>query len=274
MNHQDDFSKDNKEGQELPKLTKEQKEKYLPEFLVIPGVVFFDEELQPLDIKVYAILYWLSRLNLKKAIPSNRFLALILNSHEISISRSLANLEQRGHIKRIFDEVKGRTEIKLTFKFSKIEEDKPNGLGGLTNSLRGVNQMVKGGKPNGLQISKIYKEDLLVKVKNKYANQNVKGITCLLCKRTVPPLNSTESTPGTYYCLDCYSKLIKLRKKLNSKKQTKEVYSLKNREETLKKALEYKEKTGGEIVKNNEKSEINVEIAKEERRAKKKKRNF
>lgn len=73
-----------------------------PDFVVIPGVLILDERLTPLDVKVYGVVYWMTRLRLKKCVVSNKVLAKYTQSHITSIEKSLARLDETGYIERTY----------------------------------------------------------------------------------------------------------------------------------------------------------------------------
>lgn len=78
-----------------------------PDFLIIPYQVSFSPNLQPLDIKIYGVIYWLQHLKQGKCTASNTYLAKICLSTPNSVQHSLERLEKEGFILRIYkDEAK------------------------------------------------------------------------------------------------------------------------------------------------------------------------
>ncbi len=84
---------------------------FRPDFLLIPYQVAFDDKLNSLDGKVYAIVYWLSKMAIGKCTASNEFLAELTKSKVDSVSHSLMRLEKQKYIKRIFQE--GNKDVRL-----------------------------------------------------------------------------------------------------------------------------------------------------------------
>ncbi|HBI17172.1 MAG TPA: hypothetical protein DDY52_03425 [Candidatus Moranbacteria bacterium] len=84
----------------------------IPDFLIIPGQVIFSPKLQPLDHKVYGVIYWLHSLKDGRCSASNIYLARVcfpcekdnekLKTKARSVQNSLTRLENNGFIQRIF----------------------------------------------------------------------------------------------------------------------------------------------------------------------------
>ena len=72
-----------------------------PEFIIIPYQLIEDENLGPLDERVYGVIYWLTRLRGEKCTASNPTLAEVCRTTAKSVQNSLRNLEKNGYIKRI-----------------------------------------------------------------------------------------------------------------------------------------------------------------------------
>lgn len=91
---------------------KTMQETMIPDFLIIPGPVVFCPDLQPLDFKVYGVIYWIHSLKEGRCFASNIYLARVCfplekNKEKIktkakSIQNSLLRLERGGFIKRIY----------------------------------------------------------------------------------------------------------------------------------------------------------------------------
>lgn len=102
---------------------------FRPDFIIIPYQVAFDKNLQPLDQKLYGIIFWLEHLKEGKCIASNSYLADMCNSTASSMQNSLDRLERAGVIKRMFSdkERKKRTGIKTKISF-KVSLDSDRGI--------------------------------------------------------------------------------------------------------------------------------------------------
>lgn len=122
-------------------------ERNLPDFLIIPSIIIEDKELQPLDGYVYALIYWYTKLKLQKCIASNKTIAELLNSHPLSVSRSISNLEKHSYIRVIIDRAEGnKREIIPLIKFGVSEAIVTDTY--KPNSLYPINQTVNTYKPN------------------------------------------------------------------------------------------------------------------------------
>jgi hypothetical protein len=75
-----------------------------PDFLIIPIQILSDTELQPLDQKVFGYVYWLHKLRDGTCTANNETLGELCNALPRSIGRSLGRLEERGYIRRIYDD--------------------------------------------------------------------------------------------------------------------------------------------------------------------------
>lgn len=84
----------------------------IPDFLIIPGQVVFCPDLQPLDFKVYGVIYWIHSLKEGKCYASNIYLAKVcfplekdkekIKTKARSIQNSLLRLERKGFIQRVY----------------------------------------------------------------------------------------------------------------------------------------------------------------------------
>lgn len=104
---------------------------FTPDLFIIPGVVMLDKELQPLDSKVYATVYWLERLRDGRCFASNNTLAKIVNSSSSGVRQSLYRLEDKGYIRMTYNEAKHRTGIITLVQMKR----------GVTNETGGVSEM-------------------------------------------------------------------------------------------------------------------------------------
>lgn len=82
-----------------------------PDFLQIPHVLVRDSSLQPTDLIVYGVIYWLARLRDKKCTASNGYIAKRANCHKSTVRNCLSRLEEAGYVNRVFDEDGKRVEI-------------------------------------------------------------------------------------------------------------------------------------------------------------------
>jgi len=108
----------------------------LPDFFIIPTILYHDKTLGPLDHHVYAIVYWYTKLKLEKCFASNQTIAEMLGSSAASVANSVNRLKAGGYIDTTLDERNHRKEIIPLIDYS-------NNFS-LTHRLRGVNLQVKG----------------------------------------------------------------------------------------------------------------------------------
>jgi len=86
---------------------------FSPSFIIIPKSVYQDKKLQPLDLKVWGIIYWYLNLKDGKCFASNLSIARQCGCLERSAKRSVKRLEERGHIKRYFKDKSKRNRIRI-----------------------------------------------------------------------------------------------------------------------------------------------------------------
>lgn len=89
----------------------EQTAKVTPDFFLIPAPVMLDPELQPLDAKVFAVVYWFERMKDGYCRASNGTIAKILSSNSNSVNNSLARLRSQGHVHCEYDHNNHRIAI-------------------------------------------------------------------------------------------------------------------------------------------------------------------
>jgi biotin operon repressor len=96
------------------------------------------------------------------------------------------------------------------------------------------------------------------------------GEKCPRCGLVVPLSRLYPVSTNEKICGDCYKKILEFRQKIIRKKVSKEIWGLspEKREKTLEKALKYAQKTGGRIVNWVDRTQIDEEIVKTERRIK------
>ena len=98
-----------------------------PDYLLIPKIVYDNENLTPADWVVYSICYWYQKMVHGKCIASNRAIADVANLKSRAVRAALERLELEGYIKRVFRDNKRkiRSEIKVLIAFSKVGMDEP-----------------------------------------------------------------------------------------------------------------------------------------------------
>lgn len=111
-----------------------------PDFLIIPRPVAFDSRLQPLDLVVFAVVYWLERMKDGKCIASNATIAAACSDEDSgksvgarSVQTSLERLEEAGHIRREYHDPetrKKRARIVTLVAYAPVEG--PGGIEGKT----------------------------------------------------------------------------------------------------------------------------------------------
>jgi DNA-binding Lrp family transcriptional regulator len=97
----------------------DQPAKFRPDILLIPGTIAFDAELQPLDAKVYGIVYWLEHLKDGRCYASNSTIAEVAGSSASGVANSLNRLRDRGYIHCSYDDKNQRTGIVTLVRMSK-----------------------------------------------------------------------------------------------------------------------------------------------------------
>ena len=134
----------------------EQTIKFAPEFLQIPSIVGFDDQLQPLDKLVYAVVFWLERLRDGRCYASNATIAKVVGSSSSGVANSLVRLRDKGYIACLYDDKGARKEIK-TLVFNTVNPYS-NEEGGVTQmSNIGNKKESKISSETLEQVTKIYK---------------------------------------------------------------------------------------------------------------------
>ena len=85
----------------------------LPDFLLTPYALIEDKEINPLDERVYSVIYWYSCLKNEKCTASNATIASICKSTAGSVANSLDKLEARRYIKRLFKDAKRKVRLEI-----------------------------------------------------------------------------------------------------------------------------------------------------------------
>lgn len=78
--------------------SEDQKPTFVPEYYNIPGIVMHDATLQPLDIKVYGVVFWFERLKDGRCFASNQTIGKVCGSSASGVANSLARLRDAGYI--------------------------------------------------------------------------------------------------------------------------------------------------------------------------------
>lgn len=120
----------------------DQNQIFRPNVYHIAGVVMDDPTLQPLDVKVYGVIYWLDQMNPNTnqgCFASNKTLANIVNSSSSGVANSLVRLSKAGHIHIILDENNHRVSMKAMVVMANVST--LNVGGGYSNEEGGVTQM-------------------------------------------------------------------------------------------------------------------------------------
>lgn len=89
----------------------EQTVTFTPDLFIIPGVVMLDPELQPLDSKVYAAIYWLERLRDGRCFASNATIGKIVGSSSSGVANALTRLRDQGYIQSVVDDKGARKAL-------------------------------------------------------------------------------------------------------------------------------------------------------------------
>lgn len=105
---------------------------FTPDLFIVPGVVMLDRELQPLDSKVYAIIYWMEHLKDGRCYASNGAIAKVAGSSSSGVASSLVRLRDRNYILCQYDDKNQRTGIVTLVQMRK---------GGYSNEQGGVAEM-------------------------------------------------------------------------------------------------------------------------------------
>lgn len=105
---------------------------FTPDLFIIPGQVMLDPELQPLDSKVYAAVYWLERLRDGRCYASNATIGKIVGSSSSGVANALTRLRDQGYIHCTYNETGGRTGIITLVHLNKNPYS--NEEGGLTQT--------------------------------------------------------------------------------------------------------------------------------------------
>lgn len=87
-----------------------------PDFLIIPYQLIMDSNLNPLDITVYAVIYWIERLKEGRCSASNDYIGEIANTSGGSVANSLSKLAKLGYIDIIYKDTNKRYRLGINCK--------------------------------------------------------------------------------------------------------------------------------------------------------------
>lgn len=90
----------------------------------IPGVLFWDNRLQPQERNIYGLFLWFKEKTGEECKVANPVIAKILNGSKRSVANCISSLEKKGYIKREFQGVRNagrRTIILLPLPENEME---------------------------------------------------------------------------------------------------------------------------------------------------------
>lgn len=128
---------------------------FTPDLFIIPGVVMLDPDLQPLDSKVYAAVYWLERLRDGRCYASNATIAKIVGSSSSGVSHALTRLNDKGYIQCHFNETNHRIGIITLVQMKRGSSNEQGGVAQTSNI--GNKKESKISSETLAKITKIYK---------------------------------------------------------------------------------------------------------------------
>lgn len=106
----------------------DQQATFTPDVFIIPGQVMLDPNLQPLDSKVYAAVYWFERLKDGRCFASNAAISKIVGSSSNGVNNSLSRLRGAGYLICTYDDQKHRTSISTLVKMHKGTSNEVGGV--------------------------------------------------------------------------------------------------------------------------------------------------
>lgn len=111
-----------------------------PDFLVVPRGIYDNNNLEPHDEKVYAIVYWFQKMKDGICKASNETIAYIINEKNPqprSVQNSLNRLEQEGVILRVYKDKskRNRKEIRALVQFENVRNIGRTDISGETASI-------------------------------------------------------------------------------------------------------------------------------------------
>ena len=72
---------------------------YAPDYLLVPTILLKDKKITPMDRSIYGAIYFLSQLNKKKCIASNRVIASIAFTTCATVRNSISRLNNLKYIR-------------------------------------------------------------------------------------------------------------------------------------------------------------------------------
>lgn len=108
---------------------------YKPDFLITPYQLIADEDLTPIDERIYSVIYYFSKMRDEKCTALNRSIADVAKVKTKTVKNSLTKLEKKGYIKRTYktDNRNERLEVIPMIAFTFVKKE-----GGVTPQGRGV----------------------------------------------------------------------------------------------------------------------------------------
>lgn len=108
------------------------KQDFIPDFLVIPRGVWMDPEIPPLAEKIYAVVYWFANMKDGYCHATNSTIARVIGKGAgRTISRELARLRDRGYIHIEYNQAGDRIAIVPLHQI--VNGGSPNSEGGVHN---------------------------------------------------------------------------------------------------------------------------------------------
>ncbi len=78
---------------------------------MIPSIVVLDKEVQPLDMLVYGVIYWATKLKNEKCTMGNQTIGECLGASSGAVSNSLGRLHKKKYVRVILGNQRQRLEI-------------------------------------------------------------------------------------------------------------------------------------------------------------------
>jgi hypothetical protein len=123
-------------------------DKFIPDFLQIPSQVFTNKSLTPVDMFVYGLIYFYSRLKGERCFASNGAFADILGIGTQKVSEAISKLAEQGLVEVIYEDPAKRIRKEIIpLVFYQIR-----GTGVTPSGVRGYAKRRNGVTPSGVQI--------------------------------------------------------------------------------------------------------------------------
>ncbi len=301
------LNQEESQGEEIEKLTPEKRAELLKKTfkkeglkrtfrgIWIPAEIWENEKLSTEERILWAEIDSLQ--GKEGCFASNYYFALFLGRSERQIRRYLKNLEEGGFIvikdkesrkRRIFSALRNTTRTSVTSTRTSMTETRTSmsGLHGhpcpiynkvynkdidnkYIESNNSLNHNIITATERSFQNSPSLQQKNNQKDAIYFKGEKI-GEKCPRCGLVVPLSRLYPVSTNEKICGDCYKKILEFRQKIIRKKVSKEIWGLppEKREKTLEKALKYAQKTGGRIVNWVDRTQIDEEIVKTERRIK------